>query len=159
MISAASVGGFWQQSHGEDHGPGVAVSSPEAAKNTGRLSIFGASPLPLCIVSISRGSLQATPALPCNTQPYVHTAALPAPLAAKQPLCLPLWSVSPHELSSTLARELDATILRHAAEVLPGPAMTTDDLPATQAPSPAPPHTTNPHPSADAIVGGSCGRG
>ncbi|KAF2449349.1 hypothetical protein P171DRAFT_517069 [Karstenula rhodostoma CBS 690.94] len=96
-ISAAPVGGFWQQSHGEDHGPGntgVAVSSPEAAKNNGRLKVFYASPLPLCIVSISRG-LQATPVLPCNTQPYVHTAALPAPLAAKQPLCLPLCPSAP----------------------------------------------------------------
>lgn len=46
----------------------------------------------------SRVALQATPALCCNSQPYVHTAALPAPLAAKQPLVLPVLFVAPRKL-------------------------------------------------------------
>jgi hypothetical protein len=63
-------------------------------------SALGGNP---CASCQSRVALQATPALPCNSQPYVHTAALPAPLAAKQPLCLPFASAAPRKLSSSAA--------------------------------------------------------
>ncbi|OAG12140.1 uncharacterized protein CC84DRAFT_1226079 [Paraphaeosphaeria sporulosa] len=116
-ISAAPVGGFWQQSHSEDRGPGVVVSSPEAAKNTGRLSFFDASPLPLCIVSISRGPAS-------NPGPALQQPALrPHRRTAGSTRC---------QTAVMLTTLLVATVLRHAAEDLPGPAMTSRPQPRRQ---------------------------
>ena len=102
-------GGFLQQSQWVDRGP-PAFSAQQPL----RMLAVSHSAFPSCKSCQSRVALRTTPAPSLPQQPALWATPLqmPAPLAAKQPLCLPFLSVSPRKLSSKLFATLSCDTQR-----------------------------------------------